>query len=210
MDKDIYKDWADKYDTESVKCQWHGPDILFGMMYLHVNSGESLLDVGIGTGLCALPFYKAGLEIHGMDSSPAMIEKCRKRGFPFELTQRDLQEIPWPFTDNSFNHVISTGLTHFISDLRAMITESARVMKSGGLFGFDYYPYDPADVDDSSVLKDGIYECYDAEYNQRYYRHTDDYIRGLLSKAGFSLIAEAEFLASKETKRYFKTVISRL
>ena len=208
-DKDPYENWADEYDSQSLKCQWHAPSILFGMMYLQLSPGDSLLDLGIGTGLGALPFHKAGLEIHGIDSSPAMIERCRNRGLPWEIFQHDLTRVPWPAKSFSINHVISTGVFHFIGDLHAVISETSRVMKAGGLFGFDFHEFDHEGSNDYSLLKDGIYETYDAEYDQHFYRHTEDYVLGLLSETGFRVIHDVEFLASRKPKRYFRTLISQ-
>jgi 2-polyprenyl-3-methyl-5-hydroxy-6-metoxy-1,4-benzoquinol methylase len=40
-----------------------------------------LLDAGIGSGLSAQLLARAGLEVYGMDFSPAMVEVCRAKGF---------------------------------------------------------------------------------------------------------------------------------
>ena len=39
--------------------------------------GERLLDVGIGTGRVSLPLLQEGLRLTGVDTSAAMIERCR-------------------------------------------------------------------------------------------------------------------------------------
>ena len=57
-DKDLCRKCADTYDREAVESQWHGPDVLFGKMYSQIEAGQSVLDLGIGTGLGSLPFYK--------------------------------------------------------------------------------------------------------------------------------------------------------
>ena len=56
-DNDLFDRWAESYDSESIKVQWHGPVVIFGLMYQYVAAGQALLDLGIGTGLGALPFY---------------------------------------------------------------------------------------------------------------------------------------------------------
>lgn len=207
--KDPYEKWADTYNTEGDRYQWHGPAVLFGLMFPHIRPGESLLDLGVGTGLGAFPFHKAGLKIWGIDSSPSMIHQCRKSGLPIELVHHDLNVAPWPFDDNRFDHVISTGVFHFIGDLTGVIAETARVMKTGGFFGFDFHEYDPETSSGYSQSEDGVYEYYDAEYDQRLTRHSQDYITGVLVKAGFEIVHDTEFLASRETKRYFRTLVSK-
>lgn len=41
--------------------------------------GGPVLELGIGTGRLALPLIAAGLEVHGVDASPAMVERLRAK-----------------------------------------------------------------------------------------------------------------------------------
>lgn len=41
--------------------------------------GGQALELGIGTGRVALPLQKAGIEVHGIDASQAMVEKLRAK-----------------------------------------------------------------------------------------------------------------------------------
>jgi ubiquinone/menaquinone biosynthesis C-methylase UbiE len=54
--------------------EWHGHEALFGMMFEYVLPGQPILDIGIGTGLIAALFKKAGLEVYGIDISGEMLE----------------------------------------------------------------------------------------------------------------------------------------
>jgi len=208
-EQDAYENWADEYDTQSLKHQWQVPSALFGMMYLQLHAGQSLLDLGMGTGLGSLPFHKAGLKIHGLEKSPAMIGQCRNRGLPWELYHHDLTNIPWPVEDDCIDHVISAGVFHFIGELDTLISEASRVIRSGGLFGFDFDEFQHDDRNDYSLLRNGVYETFDAKYDQHFYRHAEDYVREVLSNAGFRVLHDTEFLASKETKRYFRLFVSK-
>ena len=51
----------------------HIADLLFGLCYEFTRPGQRLLDAGIGTGLSARLFPRAGLTIYGMDFSPAIV-----------------------------------------------------------------------------------------------------------------------------------------
>ena len=61
--------YAGEYDKAGKERSWHGPEIIFGLMYDYIAPGESLLDIGIGTGLDAAIFKKAGLQVYGIDGS---------------------------------------------------------------------------------------------------------------------------------------------
>ncbi|CAB4762540.1 MAG: methyltransferase domain-containing protein [Actinobacteria bacterium] len=61
--------------------------------------GARLLELGIGTGRLALPLAEAGFEVHGMDSSGAMLEQLRlkPRAAEIALTLGDVADrAAWP------------------------------------------------------------------------------------------------------------------
>src|SRR4051812_28603222 len=53
------------------------------------------LELGIGTGLVALPLAARGLAVHGIDASPAMVAKLREKpgGDSIPVTLGDLAEV---------------------------------------------------------------------------------------------------------------------
>ena len=59
--------YAGEYDMAGKERSWHGPEIIFGLMYDYIAPGESLLDIGIGTGLDAVIFKKAGLQVYQLE-----------------------------------------------------------------------------------------------------------------------------------------------
>ena len=92
----LHDAYASNYDDQVHTCDCHIAEVLFGLCYEYIQPYQRLLDVGVGSGLSAALFAKAGLEIHGMDFSPAMLEVCRHKGIAVELKQYDLQQAPWP------------------------------------------------------------------------------------------------------------------
>ena len=93
-DRDKYEGYSENYDSLSQAYHWHGPAVLFGLMYPDLTPGETVLDLGIGTGLGALSFHKAGLNVIGIDNSAAMIEQCTKRGLDWTIHRHDLSQTP--------------------------------------------------------------------------------------------------------------------
>ncbi|MBN2860405.1 MAG: class I SAM-dependent methyltransferase [Sphaerochaetaceae bacterium] len=128
-------EFVHSYDDEAEATGWLGPEIAFGLTYAFVKPGQSLLDIGIGTGLGSILFRKAGLEIHGMDISPQMLDACRSKGF-MSLHLHDLCKTPYPFDGKSMDHAVCCGVLQFFSNLSPVFQEAGRILKKGGLFVF--------------------------------------------------------------------------
>jgi 2-polyprenyl-3-methyl-5-hydroxy-6-metoxy-1,4-benzoquinol methylase len=86
MSAALHDAYAADYDQQVQSCDCHVADVLFGLCYEYVQPGQRLLDAGIGSGLSAQLFAKAGLEIHGfytrfyqaVATSAANAEYCRR------------------------------------------------------------------------------------------------------------------------------------
>lgn len=81
---------ADVYDD------WYGA--VDGMMVdrlAELADGGAALELGIGTGRVALPLLERGVEVHGVDASPAMVERLRAKpgGDRIPVTVGDLAEV---------------------------------------------------------------------------------------------------------------------
>ena len=126
---------AAAYDDEAEATGWYGPEVAFGLTYAHVQPGQSMLDIGIGTGLGSILFRKAGLEIHGMDISPQMLDACRRKAFS-SLYLHDLGKTPYPFDSESIDHAVCSGVLNFFSDLSPVFQETSRILRKDGLFVF--------------------------------------------------------------------------
>ena len=123
------------YAEEAEATGWFGPEVVFGLSYTYVQPDQSMLDIGIGTGLGSDLFRKAGLRVHGIDISPQMLDACRSKGYT-ELALHDLTKTPYPFHDESMDHAVCTGVLNFFSDLSPVFKETNRILRSGGLFAF--------------------------------------------------------------------------
>jgi ubiquinone/menaquinone biosynthesis C-methylase UbiE len=136
MSSSQHDSYAAEYDAQVRAYDCYLADVLFGMCFEYIHPGERLLDAGIGSGLSAILFAKAGLSVHGMDFSPVMLELCRLKGFAAELKQHDVQDVPWPYPAEAFDHVVCCGVMHFIPDLETIFGEVGRVIRPGGIFAF--------------------------------------------------------------------------
>ena len=71
--------WADIYD-DWVAAVWHttsADEVVPALVGL--SGAGPALELGIGTGRVALALARHGLEVHGIDASPAMVEELRRK-----------------------------------------------------------------------------------------------------------------------------------
>ncbi len=127
---------ACQYDSKVEKKGWRGPEVAFGLAYSLVQPGQSILDIGIGTGLGSQLFQKAGLRIYGMDLSADMLDACRAKNFTAGLLQHDLLLAPYPFADASMDHILSVGVLNHFPRLGVVFSEASRIVRDEGTFCF--------------------------------------------------------------------------
>ena len=98
-------------------------------------SDREVLDCGIGTGLFSdalICVVGNGVEIHGVDISPKMLEQARalltRRGVEGKFECRDARFLP--LEDGSMNLVLSAFMLEHASDPLGVLREMARVARS--------------------------------------------------------------------------------
>ncbi len=81
---DIYDDWYSSPEEASIS------------LLSDLAHRGRVLELGIGTGRIALPLKEKGIDIHGIDASPSMIEKLRAKpdGKDIPITLGDFSEVP--------------------------------------------------------------------------------------------------------------------
>ena len=93
---DVYDDWYGDV-TDTAACTACVADLC------RRAGGGPVLELGIGSGRLALPLAARGIEVHGIDASPAMVERLRAKpgGGAIEVTVGDMAELdlvdPPPF-----------------------------------------------------------------------------------------------------------------
>lgn len=102
-------------------------------------AGRTAVDVGCGGGLLAEEMARLGMEVIGVDPSPASIATARAHasgaGLAIDYRLGCGEELP--LADGCADIVYCVdGLEH-VRDLDAVIGETARVLKPGGLYLFD-------------------------------------------------------------------------
>jgi demethylmenaquinone methyltransferase / 2-methoxy-6-polyprenyl-1,4-benzoquinol methylase len=98
-----------------------------------VRPGDRVLDVCSGTGDLAIGAHARGAEVVGLDFSPQMLERARRKQPAIEWVEGDALALP--FEDASFD-VATVGFgVRNVADLDAGLRELRRVLEPGGRVG---------------------------------------------------------------------------
>jgi ubiquinone/menaquinone biosynthesis C-methylase UbiE len=96
--------------------------------------GDTVLDIGCGTGACLLAFLEMGLEVTGLDPSTYMLDiasqKVTHRADLYRGYAEDL-----PFDDNSFHYASLFTTLEFVDDPQKALEEACRVAKDKVFIG---------------------------------------------------------------------------
>ena len=99
-----------------------------------VQPGDRVLDAACGTGDLAIADDRAGaLEVTGLDFSPRMLERARRKAPRLRFVEGDMLALPFPdgSFDAAFAHTVIMGLRE---PVRALV-ELRRVLRPDGMAG---------------------------------------------------------------------------
>jgi SAM-dependent methyltransferase len=100
--------------------------------------GNRTLDVGIGTGLSAIPFREAGADVVGVEVDERMAEVARARRF--EVAVASFEQ--WDAEGRQFDAVVSGQTWHWI-DPRGGARKARDLLRPGGRFAAFWNVADP-------------------------------------------------------------------
>ncbi len=127
-----YRRYAPLYDA--VFGSVTGPGRRAAAARINRLSGR-VLEAGVGTGL-SLPLYKSDLRVTGIDFSPEMLDKARRRVAAERLDHvealLEMDAGALRFDDASFDALVACYMLTVVPDPAAVLNEFERVLKPGG------------------------------------------------------------------------------
>jgi putative AdoMet-dependent methyltransferase len=133
-----FDDWAQTYDQDVLGAEFPFDGYLqvleTTLRLAEVTPGQSVLDLGVGTGNLSLLFARIGCQIFGIDFSYRMLEYARHKLPQAGLFQADLRQT-WPVElDQQFDRIVSSYVFHhFELALKvSLIVKFAKLLKPDG------------------------------------------------------------------------------
>jgi len=96
-------------------------------------AGQTLLDVGCGTGYFSRRFAAAGLSVTGIDPDRAMIGYARTQGSDVDYVEGKAERLP--FDDERFDYTAAVTSLCFVADPASALAEMWRVSRNGVVLG---------------------------------------------------------------------------
>jgi SAM-dependent methyltransferase len=178
-----YDRLADRFD-ERYKHQTY-PGIQRELRRLIVRPGIDVLEVGCGTGHWLAALSDLCVRLHGVDPSPAMLEKARFQPVEAKLACASAENLP--FSSNSVDVIFCVNAFHHFLDPNKFLRDSGSLLRNTGrlaIFGLD--PHSPD-------VKWYLYEHFPGLQEkdlERYIPHKE--IGRLMAEAGFQNVVTTQ------------------
>lgn len=134
-----YGAWAPMYDR-THDGQLDVP-LLATLKTVNWQAIQRAVDLACGTGRIGAWSHQQGIaHLHGVDRSPAMLQRAAAKQVYKLLGQADITQCPLP--GHAYDLAVTVLAVCHLPDLQAFYTEVARLLRPGGFFVLvDYHPF---------------------------------------------------------------------
>lgn len=169
--------FADSFDVKLARLNYRVPEQLAGLLDAEPAlppSGLEIVDLGCGTGLLGPRLRARAKRLSGLDLSPGMLDKARKRGNYDVLVEGDLERAQELLGEGCADVVVAADVFIYLGDLQPGIEASEGLLRPGGrlVFSLERAP-DPKVA--AMLMPSGRYA------------HAEAYVREVLEACEFTL-----------------------
>lgn len=176
---------AGLYNAQHSFVSEYGRELL---QYVNREPGQSILDIGCGTGLLTAELAKDGAHVLGIDASASMV-KLAKQNYPsISFAVSDALELNF---SRMFDTVFSNATFHWIKDQAQLLSLVERALKSHGKLVCEMGAHG-----NIAKVKNAFRELtkqYGYRYTSPFYNPTAQAYEQLLKEKGFSVELLEEF-----------------
>lgn len=193
--KAAYEQWAPSYDSDP------NPHLVLEfrplLEALAARAGERVLDAACGTGRYTAALDRDGVDVVGLDFSPAMLAIAHRQAPDVQLIEADLNE-PLPFDEGVFDAVLCGQALKHLQNLLVPFSEFGRILRDGGRLVFSVTHPD-MDWDGYEMMPyEGFVMREQADvFHHRFFDYFD-----AAEKAGFSCKQVVQLTVSEEIKSF--------
>jgi predicted TPR repeat methyltransferase len=149
-----YDEWAEGYDETLAQWGYEAPERAAARLRAELEPDAVILDAGCGTGLTGKALADAGFTIiDGMDVSQRSLDVAANRDVYRSLEHVDMQKLPLPVKDNSYDGLFCVGVLTYLPDSEGTLREFCRIVNPDGAMVLTHRTDIFDERDFASVLK---------------------------------------------------------
>jgi predicted TPR repeat methyltransferase len=138
--KNLFDAYADHYDLHLLQSlDYQVPEQLLHAVQTVIKNKTAtldILDLGCGTGLCAIPFKPLTKTLTGVDLSPNMLAMAAEKKIYDDLVAANFVTFLTE-KDAAYDLIIAGDALVYMGDLTALITSANHALRHAGLFAFN-------------------------------------------------------------------------
>ncbi len=178
--RQAFDQFAERFDATLENLDYRAPQLVaaaLGELLGPAMRDRVILDAGSGTGLCGPLLRPFARRLVGVDLSPEMSERAKRRGVYDELITSDLVEF-FRETPERFDAIVAADTLNYFGNLEPVLAAAKFAVRAGGLLVFTLEAEASADHKTKYRLAP-----------EGRYRHADDYVQKTLRETGWEIVA---------------------